>query len=137
MKSRAFLKRLSEDWSEPFIEDRTDATFPKTVHCGPFIVTVDRFDRMVTIKYPIKLYVLHRSKHTSWDFKKIELSRHPLSRFSRVLPLPLSFPHPRRGRSRDLVEYRRRNRSLNPPIAFFVFFVIKRLNRRDLIAIGD
>ena len=84
-----------------------------------------------------KRCVLQNSRHPSWDFNPIELSRHPLSRLSWFHPLPLSFSHPRRGSSQDLVENRRRNRLLNPSIAFFVFFAISQLNHSDLIAIGD
>ena len=57
-----------------------------------------------------------------------------LTRFSRVLPLPLQFPRPRRGRSRDLVEYWVRNRSLKFVEAFLIFSTINRLNHGDLIA---
>ena len=57
----AFSKALSADQSRPSIRDPTIAIFSKTVHHGPFIVTVDRFDRTVTKFPPIYTCVLRRS----------------------------------------------------------------------------
>ena len=47
------------------ILDLTGTIFSETVHRGRFIVTVDRFDRTITPKKPIKRCVLHDSKHPS------------------------------------------------------------------------
>ena len=64
-ESERFYNRISSDESGPSISDPTDATFPKTVHRGPFIITVDRFDRTVTIQSPLNSLVLHECKHPS------------------------------------------------------------------------
>ena len=45
-KNNAFYNASQGDASGPSIHDPTDVTFLNTVHHGPFIVTVDRFDRM-------------------------------------------------------------------------------------------
>ena len=68
------------------------------------------------------------------DFNQIDLSRHRSTRFSRVLPPPLSIPHPWRGRSRDLVENRGRNRRLKLGVTILTFSVINRLSHLVLIA---
>ena len=68
------------------------------------------------------------------DFNQIDLYRHRSSRFSRVLPPPLSIPHPRRGRSRDLVENWGRNQRLKLGVTILVFFAINWFNRDISIA---
>ena len=49
-----FLDRISSDASRPSISDLTIMIFFETVHQTHFILTVDRFDRTVTRKKPIK-----------------------------------------------------------------------------------
>ena len=56
--SRRIAFRLS-------ILNLTATIFSQTVHRGRFIVIVDRFDRTVTTKKPIKRCALHDSKHPS------------------------------------------------------------------------
>ena len=64
-KNNAFYNASQGDASGPSIHDPTEAIFPKTVHHGPFIVTVDRFDRTVTKFRPLNSPVLHKCKHPS------------------------------------------------------------------------
>ena len=64
-QSNAFYNASRGIASRRSILDPTATIFSKTVHRGCFIVTVDRFDQTVTPKKPIKLCVLHDSKHPS------------------------------------------------------------------------
>ena len=50
---KCIFKRKSNGASGPSINDLTDTTYSKRSMMDRFIVTVDRFDRMVTIKSPI------------------------------------------------------------------------------------
>ena len=71
----AFSKALSADQSRPSIRDPTIATFSENGPSWTVIVTVDRFDRTVTIFRPIKGHVLHVLMHPSKN-QSNWLSRH-------------------------------------------------------------
>ena len=62
--------------------DRRAVTFSKRSTMDRFIVTVDRFDRMVTPKIYIKRGVLPMFKPFELEINLIDLSRHLPSRFS-------------------------------------------------------
>ena len=62
--------------------DRTTANFSKQSTMDSFIVTINRFDRTVTPKKPIKRCVLPMFKPFELEFNLIELSRHLPSCFS-------------------------------------------------------
>ena len=131
---KAFYKRISNDHIWTVHHDRTAMIFLKWSTMDRSIVTVDRNDRTVTKWRPIKRLVLHNCKAFKLDFNQIDLSRHQSSHFSWVLPLPLSFPRPRRGRSQELVENWGRNRRLKLVVTFLVFLAINRFNRDISIA---
>ena len=93
---QGILYRISKASSRHSIRDPTVAIFLKWSTMDRSIVTVDRFDRTVTPKYPIKRGVPPICKAFDLEINPIDLFRHLPSRISRFHPLLHSFLQPRR-----------------------------------------
>ena len=105
------------------------------VHDGPFHLNRWSFRSDGYAQIPYKRGVPPICKAFELEINLIDLFRHLPSWVSRFHPLLHSFLHPQRVWNRDLVERRRKNRSLNSTIAFFTFLKIEVINRVNLIAI--